>query len=211
MTDLTLELPNGLKILEDADLRFEPGQSVVVTGRTGSGKSTLFRAIAGIWPFAHGRVHRPVERCLFLPQRPYIPLGTLRHVISYPKAPEAYPDADVAQALTDAGMPGLVPQLDHDRNWPQVLSGGEQQRVALARALLAKPDWLFLDEATASLDPESEAALYQTLKERLPGTTIVSIAHRPTVAALHDRRLVLRREGDRPGRLISEPTAAAAE
>ncbi len=211
LTDLTLELPNGLKILEDADLRFEPGQSVVVTGRTGSGKSTLFRAIAGIWPFAHGRVHRPVERCLFLPQRPYIPLGTLRHVISYPKAPEAYPDADVAQALTDAGMPGLVPQLDHDRNWPQVLSGGEQQRVALARALLAKPDWLFLDEATASLDPESEAALYQTLKERLPGTTIVSIAHRPTVAALHDRRLVLRREGDRPGRLISEPTAAAAE
>ena len=211
LTDLTLSLPNGLKILEDADLRFEPGESVVVTGRTGSGKSTLFRAVAGIWPFAQGRVHRPVQNVLFLPQRPYIPLGTLRHVITYPKAPDAYPPAEVTQALTDAGLPGLVPLLDEDRNWPQVLSGGEQQRVALARALLAKPEWLFLDEATASLDPESEANLYETLKQRLPNATIVSIAHRPSVAAFHDRRLVLRREGDRPGRLVSEPVAAAAE
>ncbi|HEX5328051.1 MAG TPA: ABC transporter ATP-binding protein/permease [Acetobacteraceae bacterium] len=207
---LTLELPNGSKLLEDADLAFAPGSSVVVTGRTGSGKSTLFRAIAGIWPFGHGRIQRPTERVLFLPQRPYIPLGTLRTVIAYPHPPETFTDAQIARALEDAGLPQLVGRLDEDPNWPQVLSGGEQQRVALARALLAKPDWLFLDEATASLDPESEAQVYRTLKERLPEATIVSIAHRPSVAAYHDRRLVLERQAGRPGRLVPQTVDAAA-
>ncbi len=211
LRDLTLELPNGIKLLENEDIVFRPGTSVVVTGRTGSGKSTLFRAIAGIWPFGQGSVERPAERCLFLPQRPYIPLGTLRNVITYPSAPDSVPGDDVARVLSDAGLPGLIAHLDEDENWPQRLSGGEQQRVALARALLAKPDWLFLDEATASLDPESEAHLYRTLKERLPRTTIVSIAHRPTVAAFHDRRLVFEREDGQPGRLLApmpEPAAA---
>jgi vitamin B12/bleomycin/antimicrobial peptide transport system ATP-binding/permease protein len=210
LADLTLELPNGQKLLDGTDLRFRNGESVVITGRTGSGKSTLFRAIAGIWPFAQGTAHAPMERCLFLPQRPYIPLGTLRHVITYPKAPEEYSDAEVQLVLQDAGLPGLVDHLDLDRNWPQVLSGGEQQRIALARALLAKPDWLFLDEATASLDPESEAHLYRVIKERLPRATIVSIAHRQSVAEFHDRKLVLRREGDRPARLFSETVGTAA-
>ena len=133
------------------------------------------------WPGAAA-----TERCLFLPQRPYIPLGTLRHVITYPHPHDTYSREDVERALVDAGLGQFVPRLDEDENWAQRLSGGEQQRVALARALLAKPDWLFLDEATASLDPEAEADLYRTLKARLPNTTMVSIAHRPSVAAFHD-------------------------
>ncbi|HEY6430343.1 MAG TPA: ABC transporter ATP-binding protein/permease [Acetobacteraceae bacterium] len=212
VTDLTLELPSGEKLLENAAVTFTPGSSTVITGRTGSGKSTLFRAIAGIWPFGHGRVQLPIEHSLFLPQHPYIPLGTLRHVIAYPKASEEYPEADMVQALVDAGLPGLVPHLDEDRNWPQMLSGGEQQRVALARALLIKPEWLFLDEATASLDPEAEAQLYHILKERLPKTTLISIAHHRDVAAFHDRQLSVRREEGRPGRLVPQaPETAAAD
>ncbi len=202
MRHATLELPNGTKLLADADLVLEPGHSVVVTGRSGSGKSTLFRALAGIWPFGHGRVQRPAERCLFLPQQPYIPLGSLRNVVSYPHPPDTHSQEEIARALDDAGLPQLVARLDNEENWPQQLSGGEQQRVALARALLAKPDWLFLDEATASLDPEAEAELYRTLKARLPNTTLVSIAHRPSVAAFHERHLELQREDGQPGELV---------
>jgi putative ATP-binding cassette transporter len=208
--DLTLELPNGAKLLADTDLVFQPGHSIVVTGRSGSGKSTLFRALAGIWPFGQGRVQRPLERCLFLPQRPYIPLGSLRHVISYPHPPDLHSREEIARALDDAGLPQLAARMDDDENWPMQLSGGEQQRVALARALLAKPDWLFLDEATASLDPEAEAELYRTLRERLPNTTLVSIAHRPSVAAFHEQRLVFEREEGKPGALVPGELAPAA-
>ena len=209
MRDFTLELPNGVKLLTDANMVLEPGHSVVVSGRSGSGKSTLFRALAGIWPFASGQLQRPAERCLFLPQRPYIPLGNLRHVVTYPDAPEAYSREETARALDDVGLAQFVPELDRDENWAQQLSGGEQQRIALARALLSKPDWLFLDEATASLDPEAETALYHMLKERLPNTTLVSIAHRPSVAAFHDQHLVLRREEGKPGALVPSELAPA--
>jgi putative ATP-binding cassette transporter len=207
--DLTLTLPTGAALLAHADLRLVPGRSVVVTGRSGSGKSTLFRALAGIWPFGSGQVSRPMGRCLFLPQRPYIPLGTLRHVACYPAEANAYPQAAVEQAMRDAGLAGFIPALDEDEPWAQRLSGGEQQRIALVRALLARPDWLFLDEATASLDPESEAQLYRTLKQRLPDTTIVSIAHRPAVAEYHDERLVFRREEGHPGALVAAPLETA--
>jgi putative ATP-binding cassette transporter len=208
---LTLSLPGGGNLLEGVDITFEPGRSVVVTGRSGSGKSTLFRALAGIWPFGSGSVQMPAASTLFLPQRPYIPLGTLRQVISYPAAPDSYDQAAYLQALTDAGLPELAARLDEDDNWSQRLSGGEQQRVALARALLAKPAWLFMDEATASLDPESEEDLYKILKQRLPGTTIVSIAHRPTVAAFHDERLAFRRATPtEPGRLVETEMASTS-
>jgi len=209
MRDATIELPSGMKLLENADLVLEPGHSVVISGRSGSGKSTLFRALAGIWPFGHGRVQRSVERCLFLPQRPYIPLGTLRHVVTYPFPATNFSREEVAQALEDTGLSQFASRLDHDEHWAQQLSGGEQQRLALARALLIKPDWLFLDEATASLDPEAETELYRTLQQKLPNTTLVSIAHRPSVAAYHERHLVLERAEGHPGHIVQAELAAA--
>ncbi len=207
--DVTLALPNGAKLLEHADLVLQPGHSVVVTGRSGSGKSTLFRAFAGIWPFGQGHMEVP-ERAFFLPQRPYIPLGTLRHVIAYPHPADDFDRAALAGALADVGLSSLVDELDHAENWPMRLSGGEQQRVAIARALLARPDWLFLDEATASLDPDAENELYRVLRERLPNTTLVSIAHRASVAAFHEQRLVFRREEGKSGELVPVTSLPAA-
>jgi putative ATP-binding cassette transporter len=201
---LDLMLPDGTKLLDHADLTLKPGHSVVVTGRTGSGKSTLFRALSGIWPFARGEIQVP-KNIFFLPQRPYIPLGTLRYVITYPHGPEIYERSALIQALRDVGLPNLVDRLDRDDNWPQSLSGGEQQRVAVARALLAKPSWIFLDEATASLDLDSETEVYELLKVHLPDTTLVSIAHRPSVAVFHDGKVLLHRTGGAAGTLTTEP------
>ena len=194
-----LDLPNGQHLVENADLVLRQGQSVILTGRSGSGKSTLFRALAGIWPFGSGVVRRPSGKTLFLPQRPYIPLGTLRHVITYPEPAATHTDAVLREILVAVGLNQLADRLDDEDSWSQRLSGGEQQRLAVARALLAAPEWLFLDEATASLDPASEAAMYSLLKERLPATTIVSIAHRPAVAAFHARHIVLDRPTDAAG------------
>ena len=187
---VTLSVPDGRVLIEGAEAVLRPGETVLITGASGSGKSTLFRAIAGIWPFGRGRVRIPAEaQALFLPQRPYLPLGTLRRTVCYPRDAADFTDAQVIEALNEAGLGHLVPRLDEEEAWGQRLSGGEQQRVALARALLLKPDWLFLDEATASLDPEGEAQFYTLLREKLPGTSLVSIAHRPAVAQYHRRAL----------------------
>jgi vitamin B12/bleomycin/antimicrobial peptide transport system ATP-binding/permease protein len=187
---LTLALPDGREIVRADQLVLPTGAATLVAGPSGSGKSTLFRAIAGIWPFGRGRVDVPAgQSALVLPQRPYLPLGTLRGAIAYPNTVDQVEDAAIREALVAAQLPQLVDRLDEVDNWDRRLSGGEQQRVAVARALLAKPDWLFLDEATAALDEPSEAAIYRMLRERLPGTTIVSIGHRSTLNALHDRRV----------------------
>ena len=138
----------------------------------------------------------------FLPQRPYIPLGSLRHIITYPNPVDAFTDGTLCDVLRDVGLPQLVKRLEHDDNWPQRLSMGEQQRIGFARALLAKPDWIFLDEATASLDPDAEEELYAMLKQRLPDATLVSIAHRQSVAAFHEQRLTFKREVGGTGTLI---------
>jgi vitamin B12/bleomycin/antimicrobial peptide transport system ATP-binding/permease protein len=203
LRDLELSLPNGSKLLEHAHLTLEHGHSVVITGRSGAGKSTLFRALSGIWPFARGEIEVP-ENMFFLPQRPYIPLGTLRHVITYPNDPELHDRKDITQVLRDAGLGHLVDRIDRDDNWPQSLSGGEQQRVAIARALMAKPSWIFLDEATSGLDPAGEVEIYHTLRTLLPDTTLVSIAHRPSVAGFHEDHVVFDRDGMAPGKLVEE-------
>jgi len=207
LEDVTLAVPDGRALMAHESLVFPPGQSVVVSGRSGTGKSTLFRAIAGIWPFGSGVVRRPEVPTLFLPQRPYIPLGTLRHAVTYPLPTQAVEDAAVREALSAVGLGALIARLDQEENWALHLSGGEQQRLAVARALLVRPDWLFLDEATASLDPEAEAELYRLIRRRLPATTIVSIAHRQSVAAFHDRRLVFERPHDAAGRLVQAEAA----
>jgi putative ATP-binding cassette transporter len=190
MQDVSLSLPDGRVLLQGASLRLEKGEAVMMNGASGAGKSTLFRAMAGIWPFGRGSVHIPLgARALFLPQRPYLPLGSLRRAVCYPLDASAVPEAEVHEALKAVGLATLGDRLDEQDAWDRRLSGGEQQRLAFARALLVKPDFLFLDEATASLDPEAEQALYLLLREKLPGTAVLSIAHRPAVARFHDRGL----------------------
>ena len=201
LQDATVLLPDGTVLLDHPSFALEPGRSTAISGRSGSGKSTLFRAIAGIWPFGSGTIRRPAGRYLFLPQRPYIPLGTLRQAVTYPAAPGAYGKEAVTEALDLAGLGQLAPRLDEDHTWGQSLSGGEQQRLAVARALLLRPDWLFMDEATASLDPEAEAELYATIRKHLPDTTVISIAHAVNVAGYHDGTLVFRRQPGSPGTL----------
>jgi putative ATP-binding cassette transporter len=200
--DVTVTLPDGTKLLDGADLLLTPGHSMVVTGRSGAGKTTLFRTLAGIWPFGSGKVQIP-PNSFFMPQRPYVPLGTLRHVITYPNPEGSFTREEMVQVLKDAGLAQLCDRLDHDDNWPMRLSMGEQQRLGFARALLAKPEWIFLDEATASVDPEAEEELYRILKQRLPDATLVSIAHRPSVAAFHEKKLNLSREVGRTGTLTT--------
>lgn len=207
--DLTLGLPNGQALLRDATLILPPGKSTLITGASGSGKSTLFRALAGIWPFGKGQVRVPAgARVLFLPQRPYIPIGTLRDAVKYPDEHSTASDADVIAALEAARLGQLTGRLDEVAHWTNILSGGEQQRLAVARALVFKPDWLFLDEATASLDEVAEAAIYRELKQRLAATTIVSIGHRPSLRQWHERQVELKRAPGEEGRLI-ETTAAS--
>jgi putative ATP-binding cassette transporter len=192
---LHLHLPDRRSLLDAVSVRIDAGERVLVSGPSGSGKSTLFRALAGIWPYGTGTVVLPAaKRVLFLPQRPYLPLASLREVLSYPDRPEGYPDAAFTQALRDARLPHLIPRLDEEANWSLELSGGEQQRVGFARVLLYRPDWLFMDEATSALDEETEQALYTLMQERLPGITMISAAHRSAVARFHRRRLTIRPE-----------------
>jgi vitamin B12/bleomycin/antimicrobial peptide transport system ATP-binding/permease protein len=200
---LTLGLPNGQALLSDATFTLPHGRSTLITGASGSGKSTLFRALAGIWPFGKGRVRVPAgARVLFLPQKPYIPIGTLRDAVKYPDEQSAATDTEIVAALEAVKLGHLVGRLDEGAHWTNILSGGEQQRLAAARALVFKPDWLFLDEATASLDEAMETAIYEALKQRLPSTTIISIGHRPSLRKWHDRQVELRRAPGEVGRLV---------
>jgi vitamin B12/bleomycin/antimicrobial peptide transport system ATP-binding/permease protein len=190
LENLTLALPHGTPLLGSTTLELKPGEHVLVTGPSGAGKSTLFRALSGIWPYWKGVIRLPRgARLLFLPQKTYLPIGTLKRAVCYPDHPAQHRDASIAKALADVGLGQLAGELERSENWAQVLSGGEQQRLAFARALLTRPDWLFLDEATASLPEADQQRLYALLKEQIPRTTVVSIGHRESLAAHHTRRL----------------------
>jgi putative ATP-binding cassette transporter len=190
---LSLALPNGKEIARIGDLTLRKGERTLLVGPSGSGKSTLFRAIAGIWPFGDGRIELSGGgSVMLLPQRPYIPIGTLRGAVSYPSVEGAHDDAAIFAALEAVKLPALTGRIGEEANWSQILSGGEQQRLAVARALLAKPQWLFLDEATSALDEPLEDAVYGAIRDLMPETTVVSIGHRSSLIDNHDRRITMK-------------------
>jgi len=194
---LVVSLPGGTPLVSADGFSIRGNARTLLTGPSGAGKSTLFRAIAGIWPFGAGTIAIPANaKLMMLPQRPYFPIGKLAAAIVYPAAADAFSPEQIKEVLAAVGLERLDSQLDQEAHWNQQLSLGEQQRLGLARALLHAPQYLFLDEATASLDEPSEARLYRLLQQRLPGTTIVSIGHRSTLDAFHQHNIELSREGD---------------
>jgi putative ATP-binding cassette transporter len=198
LRQLLVRLPNGTPQVAADGFSIHSNERTLVTGPSGAGKSTLFRAVAGIWPFGTGAIAIPPKATLMmLPQRPYFPVGSLKAAIVYPAEATAFSTELVGDALASVGLPQLVSRLEEEAHWNRMLSLGEQQRLGLARALLHAPQFLFLDEATASLDEPSEAELYRLLAEKLPATTLVSIGHRSTLQAFHERNVVLARDGDR--------------
>ncbi len=203
LQQLQCMLPNGTLQVQADGLDMQPGQTVLVQGPSGSGKSTLLRALSGAWPLAFGRVQLP-EHSMFLPQRPYLPHGSLRAALAYPGREDSYSDAEIRRVLDMVRMPHLAEQLDQRENWGHKLSGGEQQRVAIARALLRQPRWVFADEATSALDVPTEEALYRELISmvRANGGGLLSVAHRQSVAAFHDR--LWRLEPLRDGFVVKE-------
>jgi vitamin B12/bleomycin/antimicrobial peptide transport system ATP-binding/permease protein len=194
--DLTVRRPDGEALVSDLDLDLGPGDSLLVTGRSGYGKTTLLRSLADLWPFAEGDVARPTgPRAVFLSQQPYVPLGTLRTALAYPRGPEEVDDERAAAVLRQVALGQLVDRLDEDRVWWRELSPGEQQRLGFGRLVLARPDVVFLDEATASLDEGLEHELYTLLRRELPDLILVSVGHRSSLEAFHDTRLDLQGEG----------------
>jgi putative ATP-binding cassette transporter len=204
-----LDRPDGQPLMANINLSLRRGDTVLLSGASGSGKSTLIRAIAGIWPFGRGEIRAPRDaRILFLPQRPYLPIGKLRDVVSYPMSGRGVPDETLREALEVVGLPGLAGRLDEAAHWALQLSPGEQQRIAFARALVQKPEWLFLDEATSAVDEATEARLYQLVRERLPETTVFSIGHRATLRPFHARRLMVQPAANSPASIVEVSAAA---
>ena len=187
--ELSLDLADGRHLLHDASLQVAPGERLMLSGRSGSGKSTLLRAMGGLWPQGSGVIRLPQERALFLPQKPYLPIGTLRDALSYPQTGDTYPAERYEQVLRTCRLEHLIPKLDEVNHWQRLLSGGEQQRLAFARVLLYRPQWLYMDESTSAMDEEVEAMLYQALIDQLPGLSIVSVGHRSSLARFHPRHV----------------------
>ncbi|RMR67443.1 ABC transporter, ATP-binding protein [Pseudomonas savastanoi pv. fraxini] len=201
---LELSLAGGRQLLSDANLHIGPGERVMLSGRSGSGKSSLLKAFGGLWPHGSGQICLPTGTALFLPQRPYLPIGTLREAMSYPQPAQRYPAERFAEVLNQCRLERLIPRLDESNHWQRFLSPGEQQRVAFARALLVAPSWLYMDEATSAMDEDDEAAMHRAIIDGLPGLTLVSIGHRSSLKRFHGRHV--RIEG---AKLLEQPTPAA--
>jgi len=194
LRDLAVSQVSGNSMLAESEASFAPGDKVLVKGPSGSGKSTLIRAIAGLWPWGSGRIQRPNHASIaFMPQRPYMPLGTLRNAIDYPATDHKAETADIEKILRECGLEHLMPRLDEEDSWSTVLSGGELQRVAFARILLKKPDIIIMDEATSALDELTQARMMELVEERLVDSTLLHVAHRPGLEKYHNRQIELER------------------
>ena len=191
LREVGLSRPDGEALVAEAEVEIQPGERVLIRGQSGSGKSTIMRAIAGVWPWGRGSVELPKGRMAFMPQKPYFPLGTLREAMIYPEKPNGIDDEELREALHKVGLDHLRGRLDEEERWDHILSGGEQQRLAFARVLLQKPAWVFMDEATSALDDAGQANVMRLLAQDLPDTAVVSIGHRPGLEAFHTRELVL--------------------
>jgi vitamin B12/bleomycin/antimicrobial peptide transport system ATP-binding/permease protein len=199
---LIIAHPDGTILVSEANTEFKPGERALIKGESGSGKSTLFRAVASLWPWGRGVIELPPDaKLMFMPQQPYLPVGPLRAVLLYPMRGDSQPEAALRAALAKVGLEELGQRLDEEAQWDHVLSGGEQQRVAFARLLLQRPDWIFLDEATAALDEANQERMMRLLIEELPEAAVLNVGHRPGLEAFHQRELVLVR-GEEGARLL---------
>jgi putative ATP-binding cassette transporter len=204
---VSVNLDDGTAVVGETEVSIGSGERVLVVGESGAGKSTLIRAIAGLWPWGEGEISiRRGAKLFFMPQRPYVPMGTLKHAVAYPNPTESLDDKDVVMALTDAGLNHLVERInDEGVPWERTLSGGEQQRLTFAQLFIQKPDIIVMDEATSALDPETQERLMQRISERLPDAAMISVGHRPELEAFHNRRLVLARRKDGARLVADEP------
>ncbi len=191
MRELGVARPSGEMLVAEAEVEIQRAERVLIRGKSGSGKSTIMRAVAGVWPWGRGAIHLPTGNITFMPQKPYFPLGTLREAMHYPVAPEGITDDVLKDVLHKVGLDHLRDRLDETERWDHILSGGEQQRVAFARVLIHKPDWIFMDEATSALDEAGQENVMNLLIEELPETSVVSIGHRPGLEVFHTRELTL--------------------
>ncbi|HEV7410413.1 MAG TPA: ABC transporter ATP-binding protein/permease, partial [Bradyrhizobium sp.] len=204
LNDLSVTLDDGTAVVDDTEVAIEPGERLLVAGESGSGKSTLVRAIAGLWPWGGGSVNfHPDRRLFMLPQKPYVPSGTLRRAVAYPGAAEDWTLKEIGTALDKVGLKHLIEKIEEDAPWDQTLSGGEKQRLAFARLFLHNPDIIVLDEATSALDEKSQDGMMALMTRELPKATVVSVAHRAELEAFHSRKIVLeRRKGG--AKLVSD-------